>query len=123
MAQGMTDTNKAAALAASLHERGSNLVSHPVANSTVGDTEESGALMLEAAATLRALAARVDALEGAVAAERERCAALCDDISDEYQHRECHRFPELKTDAQAGAEHCADAIRRLPPHPAEQEPT
>lgn len=46
-----------------------------------------------------------------VAAERERCAKLCEDISDDYQRREGHRFPELKSDAQTGADHCADAIR------------
>ena len=48
----------------------------------------------------------------AVAVERERCAKVCDSISDEYQRREGMKYPELKTDAQEGAADCAVAIRR-----------
>lgn len=48
----------------------------------------------------------------AVAAERERCASLCEDISDEYQRREGRKYPELRTDAQEGASKCAAAIRK-----------
>ena len=58
---------------------------------------------------LQAYAAR--AVAEAVAREREACAVLCEDISDEYQRREGRRFPELKTDAEYGAGECARAIR------------
>ena len=51
-------------------------------------------------------------IDAAVAAERERCAQLCEDISDEYQRREGMKYPELKTDAQEGASKCAAAIRK-----------
>lgn len=43
--------------------------------------------------------------------ERERCAKLCEAISDEYQKREGMKWPELKTDAQEGAATCAHRIR------------
>lgn len=46
-----------------------------------------------------------------VAAERERCAKLCEDISEEYQRREGRKYPELRTDAEEGANKCAAAIR------------
>ncbi len=42
---------------------------------------------------------------------REECAKLCDDISDKYERREGHRYPELKSDAQTCAADCAYAIR------------
>ena len=45
------------------------------------------------------------------AAEREACANLCADISDDYYKRDGLKYPELKTDAQAGAERCELAIR------------
>ena len=47
----------------------------------------------------------------AVAAERERCAKVCEDISDEYQRSEGRKYPELKSDAESGASKCAAAIR------------
>lgn len=52
-----------------------------------------------------------DQMRAAVAAERERCAKLCEDIGDAYQTSEGHKWPELKTDAQTGAHDCAAAIR------------
>ena len=52
-----------------------------------------------------------DQLAAAVAKERERCAQVCERISDEYQDREGLKYPELKTDAECGANHCATAIR------------
>lgn len=45
------------------------------------------------------------------AAERERCAKLCEDIGDEYQRREAFKWAEMKTDAQTGAHDCAERIR------------
>lgn len=56
--------------------------------------------------------AEIERLRAAVAAERERCAQMCEDISDEYQRTEGRRYPELKSDAQTGADACAAAIRR-----------
>jgi hypothetical protein len=44
------------------------------------------------------------------ASEREACAKVCEDISDEYQKREGHKYPEMKTDAQSGASDCVYAI-------------
>lgn len=44
--------------------------------------------------------------------ERERCARLCDAISDEYRQREGMQWPEMKTDAQEGAAACANRIRQ-----------
>ncbi len=52
------------------------------------------------------------ALDAAVAAERERCAKLCEDIGDGYQAREAYKWAELRSDAQTGAHDCADAIRQ-----------
>jgi hypothetical protein len=46
--------------------------------------------------------------------ERRRYAKLCEDISDEYQRREGMKYPELKTDAQTGADDCVSAIRNSP---------
>lgn len=43
---------------------------------------------------------------------QERCAKVCEYVSDEYQHREGAKYPELRTDAEAGASKCAAAIRR-----------
>ena len=43
--------------------------------------------------------------------EREACAKVCDDISDEYQEREGLKYAELRTDAQTGASDCAAVIR------------
>lgn len=50
-------------------------------------------------------------LEGFARLVAEECAKVCEDASDEYQRSEGRRFPELKTDAEAGADHCAHAIR------------
>ena len=47
----------------------------------------------------------------AVAAERERAAMVCERIADAYNRREGLRHPELKTDAETGADECAYAIR------------
>ena len=55
-----------------------------------------------------------------VAAERERCAKLCEDISDDYQRREGHRYPELRSDAESGANNCAEAIRAIPSAPTKE---
>ena len=52
-----------------------------------------------------------DQLAAAVAAERERAAMVCERIADDYNRREGFNYPELKTDAQAGADECANAIR------------
>ena len=50
-------------------------------------------------------------LAAAVAAERERAAQVCDRIADDYNRREGLKYAELKTDAETGANECADAIR------------
>ena len=47
----------------------------------------------------------------AVAAEREACAKVCEEIEDEYRERESLKYAELKTDAQTGASDCAYRIR------------
>ncbi len=47
----------------------------------------------------------------AVAAERERAARVCERIADDYNQREGLKYAELKTDAETGANECADAIR------------
>lgn len=52
-----------------------------------------------------------DFARAAVLQEREANAAACEAIADEYQRREGRRFPELKSDANTGAEACAAAIR------------
>ena len=52
------------------------------------------------------------AIDAAVAAERERCAKLCEDIGDGYQAREAYKWAELRSDAQTGAHDCAAAIRQ-----------
>lgn len=52
-----------------------------------------------------------DQLAAAVAKERERCAQVCERIADAYNRREGLKYPELKTDAETGANDCADAIR------------
>ena len=52
-----------------------------------------------------------DQLAAAVAAERERAATVCERIADDYNRREGLKYPELKTDAETGANECADAIR------------
>lgn len=51
-------------------------------------------------------------LEAVAAEEREACARLCEDLSDEYQRTEGRKYPELKSDAETGAGRCADAIRQ-----------
>lgn len=38
-------------------------------------------------------------------------ADVCERISDEYREREGYRYPELKTDAEAGASDCEAALR------------
>lgn len=43
----------------------------------------------------------------------EEAAKACDEISDKYYQDEHRRFPELKTDAEAGADDCANRIRAL----------
>ena len=43
--------------------------------------------------------------------EREACAKVCDEISEEYGRRESRRYPGLRTDAEMGAGVCAAAIR------------
>lgn len=45
------------------------------------------------------------------AAEREACAKVCEEISDDYMRSESRLYPEMKTDAQAGASDCEAAIR------------
>lgn len=52
-----------------------------------------------------------DQLAAAVAAERERCAQLCEAIEDRYREKEWLKCAELKTDAETGAGDCANAIR------------
>jgi len=47
----------------------------------------------------------------------ERAAKVCEAVSDEYQQREGMRYPEMKTDAETGAEDCAEAIRALAKEP------
>ena len=71
----------------------------------------SGLVITHAYTTAQMEAERQRCYALGVAAERERCAKLCDDISDEYQRTEGRRYPELKSDAQEGASACADAIR------------
>ena len=55
--------------------------------------------------------ASADQLRAAVAAEREACAKVCDEISSDYCTRELRRFAELRTDAEIGAGKCAAEIR------------
>ena len=50
-------------------------------------------------------------LSAAVAEERERAATVCERIADDYNRREGLKYAELKTDAETGANECADAIR------------
>ena len=50
-------------------------------------------------------------LAAAVAQERERAARVCERIADDYNQREGLKCAELKTDAETGANECADAIR------------
>ena len=50
-------------------------------------------------------------LAAAVAKERERAATVCERIADDYNRQEGLKYPELKTDAETGADECADAIR------------
>ncbi len=45
-----------------LHERGSDLTSHPVANGTIADTEHAGELLTAAAAEIKRLRAEVEVL-------------------------------------------------------------
>ena len=45
--------------------------------------------------------------------ERERCAKACEAVADHYQASESMMWPELKTDAQSGANECAEAIRGI----------
>ena len=52
-----------------------------------------------------------DQLAAAVAAERERAARVCERIADDYNQREGLKCAELTTDANTGANECADAIR------------
>ena len=52
-----------------------------------------------------------DQLAAAVAKERERAARVCERIADDYNQRERFKYAELKTDAETGANECADAIR------------
>jgi hypothetical protein len=54
------------------------------------------------------------AWEAATTAERERCAKVCEDVSDEFQLNEGKKYAELKTDAESGALHCAARIRATP---------
>jgi len=53
----------------------------------------------------------LDAMQEAVAAEREACANLCEEVSDEYKLREGRKYPEARHDAQEGADMCANKIR------------
>lgn len=55
-------------------------------------------------------------LQQAVARAIEECAVICEGIEDEYQRREGHKYPELKSDAQTGASDCAAAIRAKGTH-------
>lgn len=49
--------------------------------------------------------------EFVAAVEREACAKVCEEISDDYMQSESRLYPEMKTDAQAGASDCEAAIR------------
>lgn len=44
------------------------------------------------------------------AAEREQCRAACEAIADEYQRTQGMKYPELKDDAETGANDCESAI-------------
>ena len=61
-----------------------------------------------------------DQLAAAVAAERERAARVCERIADDYNRREGLKYPELKTDAETGANECADAIRAGAKEPSDE---
>lgn len=56
--------------------------------------------------------AREEGREQGRTEEREACRAACEAIADEYQRREGHKYPELKSDAQTGAEDCEHAISK-----------
>jgi hypothetical protein len=43
----------------------------------------------------------------------EEAAQKCHAVADEYQKREGHQWRELKSDAEAGASECAEAIRKM----------
>lgn len=43
----------------------------------------------------------------------EEAARVCDSVADKYQERDDAKWPEMKSDAQTGANSCADAIRAL----------
>lgn len=47
----------------------------------------------------------------AKAEEREAFALVCEAIEDDYQRTESRKWPELKSDAEAGANRCAYDIR------------
>ena len=64
-----------------------------------------------------------DQLAAAVAQERERAAQVCDRIADDYNRREGLKYPELKTDAETGANKCADAIRAGAKEPSDADKT
>lgn len=57
-----------------------------------------------------------DEVRALIAKEREACAEVCEEVSDEYKLREGMKYPEARTDAQEGADMCANKIR------ARQEP-
>ena len=60
---------------------------------------------------------RAEGVAAAVAAERERCAKLCEELADKYQCAEGREYPELRSDAQAGASACENAIRNTKDQP------
>jgi hypothetical protein len=81
----------------------------PLLEAAVADLQEQVKQLQDTLALQKRSYEREIELE--IAAERERCAKVCDDIGDEYQRREGMKFPELRTDAETGASKCAAAIR------------
>ena len=53
----------------------------------------------------------------AVAAEREECAKVCEEIEEKYHRREGKKRPDERSDAETGAGQCADAIRERQEQP------
>lgn len=90
-------------LAERLRQRGNDLRSHPLLNSTIDRVEEVGELLHEASEEIRRLRAAYENACAQRAAERERCAMICQDYAADLQLRGIRGF--------AIADRCSERIR------------
>lgn len=82
---------------------------------TLAEGRLGGYILADTTAAWKAWQAKSANNEALIKAALEVAAEKCKAIASDYYEKEFHRCPEMKTDAEAGASDCEEAIRQITP--------